>query len=226
MNITWIGHSCFLVHDGTHTLLIDPWIRDNPAGARLPDNARPDLILLTHGHFDHLGESVELSKQFEVPILCMPELAAYCRSQEARAEIINYGGSYRLGNFTIKCVLAFHSSSAGPNRIYAGPPCGYVITSSDQTVYFAGDTCVFGDMKLIGELFKLDVAMLPIGGRTTMDPAEALMAVKWLRPRYVIPMHFNTWEFIRQDPQAFKEAVERETEAKVLLPAPGENITI
>jgi L-ascorbate metabolism protein UlaG (beta-lactamase superfamily) len=223
LKVTYLGHAGFVFESEKAKLLIDPWLTNNPVGAHLPERLPFDLIALTHGHFDHLGDSLELATENGVPILTLPELAAYCKGQGAETELINYGGTFIHHDLAIKCVLAFHSTSAGPERANAPGACGYVVKGRDATVYHAGDTCVFGDMRLIGDQFEIDAALLPIGGRTTMDPEEARLAIDLLHPRTVVPIHFGTWAFIEQDVSAFKSRVEETTTAKVVVLNPGDS---
>lgn len=223
MKVSYLGHAGFIVRSRDATLLIDPWLTENPQGSALPDDVRPDLIALTHGHFDHVGDSLELADRFAVPILTLPELASYCRDRGATTELINYGGSFFQGHTEIKCVLAFHSSSGGTERANAPGACGYVVRDGSVSLYHAGDTCVFGDMKMIGDRSNLEVAVLPIGGRTTMDPEEAMIAIELLRPRHVIPIHFDTWEFIQQDVHHFKSDVESRFDTTVVVLKPGDS---
>lgn len=221
VELTWLGHAGIALRGQTCSLLVDPWMEGNPHGAELPEDFVPSGIFVTHGHADHFGDSMELARRFSVPIVASPEVAAFAARNGVTSELINYGGTYVLEGAEVKCVLAFHSSSIGPDRLYGGNPCGFVIKMDSVTIYHAGDTCLFGDMRLIGETYPLDVAILPIGGRTTMDPDEALKAIQWLKPRRVLPIHFNTWPFIEQDPVAFATRVHTETDAEILSMDPG-----
>lgn len=221
MKATWLGHAAFVLQTDAATVLIDPFISGNSRGADLPDDVRPGAILVTHGHHDHLGDALELSRRFEAPIVAVPELANHCAEQGAASERMNYGGTISVGGVRVTCVPAFHTSSIGPERVFAGNPCGFVVELDGQRVYHAGDTCAFGDMELIARTASLDLALLPIGGRFTMDPAGALVALSLLRPRAVIPMHYNTFPLIDQDADAFARAVREQTQTEPVILEPG-----
>ncbi|MGO4384113.1 metal-dependent hydrolase [Specibacter sp. RAF43] len=220
IEVTWLGHAAFSIRFEEHHVLIDPWL-DNPAstGAKLdPD---PTTLLVTHGHFDHLGQAVELSLAHGIPLIAPGETGIYCKAQGCEAPLINLGGIYRRGNLAVKCVPAVHSTSVGPERAYGGLAAGYVLNLGGFRLYHAGDTALFSDMKLISSRYALDLALLPIGGTSTMGPEDAVDAVRLLEPRFVIPMHFDTWDFISQDAQAFAARIESETSATCILLDPG-----
>jgi len=221
--IRFYGHACFrLEHDGTQ-VLIDPFLTGNPFVPGMPADMKPTTILVTHGHYDHLGDAVELAKQHGATILATPELAGYCARQGAAAEGAHMGGTARFSWGSAKLVPAFHSSSAGPNLdIYVGNPVGFVVRFFGVTFYHPGDTCLFGDMRLIGESSAIDVVYLPIGGLYTMDMDDALKAVQFLQPRVVIPGHYNTFPAIAVDAAGFKARVEATTSARCVILQPGE----
>lgn len=228
MEIIFYGHSCFYLRQGEKGILIDPWLRQNPSVKEFPTNLRPNLIMVSHGHGDHLGDAVEIAKTAECPILSTPEVVHHCAKGGAKIQAGHYGGTVFFDFGQVTFVPAWHSSSVtmGEERIYAGNPCGFVIKFFDRKFYHAGDTALFSDMKLIGERHRLDYALLPIGGLYTMDPIDALQAVKFLNPKAVIPMHYNTWEAVAQNPQEFKTDVEKQTSAKCLILSPGEILQI
>jgi L-ascorbate metabolism protein UlaG (beta-lactamase superfamily) len=213
MRLTWLGHACFLL-EGTRSVLVDPFV---PGG---PIHARPDLVAITHGHDDHLGEAVRLGRK----TIAISEIGKYLRGKGLSVETMNIGGTMVVDGVEFTMTQAIHSSgleSAGPG-FYGGCACGYVIGMDGVRVYHAGDTALFSDMKLIGELYAPDVALLPIGGKFTMGPREAMIAADFIGAPTVIPMHYSTWPPILQDPTAFKKAIERTTDLKVVILPPGE----
>ncbi|HTY51907.1 MAG TPA: metal-dependent hydrolase [Methanomicrobiales archaeon] len=217
MRLTWLGHACFLL-EGTRSVLIDPVV---PGGTI---TAKPDLVAVTHGHDDHLGEAVRLGRK----IIAVSEIGKYLRTKGLEVETMNLGGTVTVEGVEFTMTQAVHSSGlneAGPTA-YGGCACGYVVGMDGVRVYHAGDTALFSDMKLIGDLYRPDVALLPIGGKFTMGPREAMMAANYIGAKTVIPMHYSTWPAILQDPQAFRHAIERTTDLKVVILSPGEAIEV
>lgn len=228
MDITYWGHACFLLEsESGKKIIVDPFIKDNPTAPVKVEDVKVDLVVVTHGHFDHLGDAVEIAKNSGCKIVAMVELANYCSRQGAKAHGMQIGGSYDFGFAKIKLTLAFHSSSIGSDPVqYMGSPVGVLITMDERTIYHAGDTALFGDMALIGRMNSLDVALLPIGDNFTMGPEDGLEAVKMLQPKVVIPMHYNTWELINQDVEAFARQVELKTNATPAILAPRETYLV
>ncbi|MBI5967004.1 MAG: metal-dependent hydrolase [Deltaproteobacteria bacterium] len=226
MEVTFYGHACFSLRQEKTNILIDPWLRQNPMVKEFPADLKPNLILVTHGHADHLGDAVEIAKAADCPILSTPEVGYHCAKGGANILAGHLGGTVRFDFGQVTFVPAWHSSSVtiGEERVYAGNPCGFIIKFYGLRFYHAGDTSLFLDMKLIGERHSLDYAFLPIGGLYTMDPEDALEAVKFLQPRTVIPMHYNTWDRVAQNAEEFKAAVERQTASKCLVMKPGETV--
>jgi L-ascorbate metabolism protein UlaG (beta-lactamase superfamily) len=225
MKIRWLGHSCFLI-TGKDRILIDPYLSGNPVAPLKPSEVECDIICVTHGHSDHIGDAVEIGKRTKAPIVAIFEVASYV-GQWTESFGMNKGGTTRIKGTTIKLVDAVHSSGiAGAEFKHSGGQAAAFIIDSGKKVYHAGDTALFSDMKLIGELDKPDVAMLPIGDLYTMGPKEAALAVSWLNPKFVIPMHYNTWPKIQQDPGEFKQLVESKTKAKVLVLKVGEEVEV
>ena len=217
MHLTYLGHSCILC-EGSKRILIDPFI---PSGDTPPDS---DIVCVTHAHSDHLGETVNLRR----PTIAPNELAKYLIQKGVPAEALNIGGGTVIDGVSITMVQAIHSSwleDAG-DGYYGGPATGYVIRMDGISIYHAGDTALFSDMKLIRDLYHPDVALLPIGGRFTMGPDEAMIAASYIGAPLVIPIHYNTWPKIEQDPIRFKNAIEKTTDIKVAVLAPGERIKI
>lgn len=217
MQITYLGHSCILL-SGTKRVIIDPFIEGGSVRA-----ANPDIVAVTHGHSDHMGEAVALNKK----TIAITELARYLKSKGVPAESMNIGGTHVVDGVSFTMTPAQHSSSIeeAPPGISGGAPAGFVIRMDGTTVYHAGDTGLFSDMKLIGELYHPDIAFLPIGGRYTMGTSEAMIAANYLGAKTVIPIHYNTYDRIAADPDAFKTAIERTTDLAVKILRPGESYT-
>lgn len=217
--LTWYGHSAFLIETETGNILLDPFLSGNPKATVKPDTIQADYILVTHGHGDHLGDAIDIAKNNEATIIAPFELAMYCENQGAKAHPMHIGGAYQFPFGRVKLTSALHGSAAQSDKgfVYTGNPCGFLITVEDKTIYFAGDTGLFYDMKLLGELEQIDVALLPIGGNFTMDATDALKAVEFLKPKLTIPMHYNTFDIIRADPEAFARDCQKQGfKAKVL----------
>ncbi len=220
--IRWLGHAAFEIRVYNKTILIDPWITNPKSPVTLDELDKVDFILVTHDHGDHLGETVEIAKKYDSCVVGVYEVTMKLAEQGIKNVLpLNVGGSIKLtSEIEVSAVPALHSSGCGV-------PVGYVVKTPDIVIYHAGDTGLFLDMELIGRLFNIDLALLPIGGVFTMGPHEAALATLMLRPRYVIPMHYNTFPEIRQDPEQFKDLVERiAPHVKVLILSPGDRVPI
>jgi L-ascorbate metabolism protein UlaG (beta-lactamase superfamily) len=222
VELTWLGHAAFALRVGDTSILIDPWITGNPSSPGLPDGFEPEVIVLTHGHRDHVGDTLELVQRHGCSVVAVAELANYCERQGATVHRFNVGGWVRVADLHVKCVPAVHSSAIAPDGVYGGTPCGVVIETGQGTLYHAGDTEVFLDMQLIGELTPVDLALLPIGGVYTMDAVTAVRAVELLRPRMVAAMHHSTFPALEQDAAAFGREVEARTSARYVDLVVGE----
>lgn len=213
MKITFHGHSCFEIEHGTHRLIIDPFLTGNPVARTKPEDVKVDYILLTHGHGDHLGDTVAIAKNNNAMVIAPHELSVWLGWQGVQTHGMSIGGSYRFEFGRVKMTLAHHGSAVElydqKQIVYMGSPAGYLINLGDKTIYHAGDTGLFSDMKLISMNQPVDLAMLPIGDNYTMGPEDALIAAEWVNAKHVIPMHFNTWPLIEQDGHAFVKALER-----------------
>ena len=223
MKIKWLGHSAFLI-EGSKKVLVDPFITGNDKAPIKPDDIDCDLIAVTHGHGDHLGDAIFISKRKNVPVVAIYELAQYIESKGANAVGMNFGGTYEYEGVKLTMVPALHSAGITEANFShdGGLPAGFIIEIDGKRIYHAGDTGLFGDMKLIGEIYHPDVALLPIGGLFTMDTKLATMAARWIKPKYVIPMHYNTWPPIKANPEEMREDLRREgIELVVLKPGEG-----
>lgn len=226
MKLTWHGHSNFEVEDSLDTI-IDPFFMGNSMADVKWDEVSPDVLVITHGHADHMGDAISIAKETECEIIGVNELAKYMQSRGIDALGSNIGGTIELGPVKYTMVQAVHSNGIDEAGFGwdAGSPAGVVIEDT-SVVYHAGDTALFSDMALIGELYKPKVALLPIGGRFTMDARAAVMAVKLIKPELVVPMHYNTFDVIKADPWKFQKMVEDETDAEAVVMEPGDSIDI
>jgi L-ascorbate metabolism protein UlaG (beta-lactamase superfamily) len=228
LRITWLGHAVVLIQTAKGTnILIDPFIANNPKYPKnyeLPSNI--DYVLLTHGHGDHISDAVPVAKKHGSTVVGIYELTDFIAKQGAEKTIgMNLGGTVQLDDVAVTMVDAKHSSGAQDKNgtHYVGVAAGFVLTpETGPVLYHAGDTCVFGDMHLIGELYKPEVAMLPIGGHFTMDPKEAAMAAKLLGSKTILPIHWGTFPMLTGTPQALAKLVE--PGVRVVEWSPGETV--
>ncbi|WP_046213100.1 metal-dependent hydrolase [Paenibacillus wulumuqiensis] len=212
MKITYYGQSCLLVEEGGKKVIIDPFLSGNPQVNIDLKDIQVDAVILTHGHADHYGDTVEIAQNNNCPVIAIVELAQYAAGKGAPEVVgMNLGGAKQFDGFKVKFTLAFHTSSIqdGDQVVYLGEPAGILLTMGGKTLYHAGDTALFGDMKLIGELNKIDAAALPIGDFYTMGPEDALLAAEWVKAGHVIPVHYNTFPAIEQDGDAFVAALQK-----------------
>ncbi len=224
ITLTWYGHSTLGLETELNKLLIDPYFTNNPAASTVADNVSADYILVTHGHNDHLGDTVGIAKRSGAITISNVEMSIWLEKQGLDAQSLRLGEerSYPFGS--VKLTQAVHGNGL-PDGADAGQPAGFLLTMEGKKLYIAGDTGLFDGMAEIGQE-KLDWAILPIGGFYTMDPTQALQAVKVLSPRKVIPYHYNTWDKIKQSPHAWAVKVEKETTAEVHVMKPGERLTL
>lgn len=223
IKLTYHGHACFTIKTGEYSLIIDPFLKENPLADIKPEDVKVDAILVTHGHFDHLGDAVEISKNCKAPVIAPFELVVYCQNKGAEGHPMHIGGSYNFPFGKVKLTIAHHGSTTDTGA--TGNPCGFLVTLNGKTIYHAGDTGLFMDMKLIGEMNDIDVALLPIGGNFTMDIEDALKAVEFLQPKIAIPMHYNTFDLIKQDPERFVQGLKGSSTKGIVLKV-GESLEI
>lgn len=223
--VTWFGHAAFGLDVGGKRLLIDPFLTDNPAAAVKPDQVSADYILVSHGHADHVGDAVDIARRTKATVISNAEISRWFQAKGIETHAQHLGGGFAYPFGYLKLTPAMHGSGL-PDGSYGGNPAGFLLTAPDgKRLYFACDTGLFGDMRLIGEE-GIDLAALPIGDNFTMGPDDALRAVKLIQPKHVIPIHYNTWGLIAQDPDAWAKRVKAETKAQPHVLKPGESLEI
>jgi len=218
------GHSCIEIQHNEHTIFIDPFIEGNPLSDLKVEEVKCDFIILTHGHDDHFGSTLEIAKKNDALVITMVELSDYLYSKDIKTHGMNLGGSFNFPFGRVKMTIAHHSSST-PNGVYTGAPAGVILTMGEKNIYHAGDTALFYDMKLIGEMNKIDYAFLPIGDNFTMGIDDAVKAAEFLNADTIIPIHYNTFDVIKADPNEFKRKIESIGKKCSVLKA-GESINL
>jgi L-ascorbate metabolism protein UlaG (beta-lactamase superfamily) len=225
MDIRFLGHACFELTDGDTRVLIDPFLTGNPKAAAEAGDMNPTVILLTHGHADHLGDTVDIAKRVGCPVVAIVELANEI-SGDGVEQVFdpNYGGTVKFDWGWVKLTPAWHTAVSPGGTPHM--PAGLLIELGGKTIYHLGDTALFSDLKLIAHRGDaIDVALVPIGGHYTMDRLDAVEAVKFVEPKAVIPCHYDTFPPIETDANAFKSDVEGATSATVQILQPGETFT-
>lgn len=208
MKLKYFSHSAFqITTDNGKIILIDPFLTGNPTAPISAENVEADYIILTHAHGDHIGDAIGIAKRCDSLIIAVNELADYSISNGLKAYNMHIGGSHNFDFGTVKFTIAHHGSLT-PDGKYGGEPAGVIITVDGKSIYHTGDTGLFYDMKLIGEMNKIDYMLLPIGDNFTMGITDAIKAVELANPGVAIPMHYNTFPVIEADPQEFKSKVE------------------
>lgn len=227
MEVTFLGHAAVSITTKSHTILIDPFLTGNALASVRADEVKADAILVTHGHSDHLGDTVAIAKRTGALVVACAELAGWLKQQGVSVHAMHLGGSHEFPFGWVKFTLAFHGAGIDTPQgtVYGGNPVGILFRSDGKTIYHAGDTALFSDMRLIGQRHLLDLAMLPIGDNYTMGPDDALYAAELLAPKAVMPMHYDTFELIHQDAHAFVEQV-RAKGIQAYEVKPGESVEI
>jgi L-ascorbate metabolism protein UlaG (beta-lactamase superfamily) len=223
VDIRFLGHACFELRAGDTSVLIDPFLSQNPKAAAAPDELEPDVVLLTHGHADHIGDTVDIAKRAGATVVAIVELANES-GQDGVENVFdpNLGGTVKFDWGWVKLVPAWHTAVTPKGTPHT--PAGLLVNIGDTLVYHLGDTCLFSDLQLIARRGDhVDVAIVPIGGHYTMDRYDAVVAVEFVNPTTVIPCHYDTFPPIETDAQAFKAEVESDTSAQCVLLAPGES---
>ena len=219
--LTWYGHATMGIETGGQQLLIDPFFTGNPVCTVRADRVKADYILVSHGHDDHLGDAIPIAKRTGATVISNNEIAVWAGNQGVKSHGQHIGGGHQYPFGYLKLTQALHGSCL-PDGSNGGNPAGFLLTTTDgKKIYLACDTGLFSDMQLIGEE-GIDLAVLPIGDNYTMGPEDALRAVKMIRPKHVIPVHYNTWELISQDPIAWAKQVDAETGAQAYVLKPGD----
>jgi L-ascorbate metabolism protein UlaG (beta-lactamase superfamily) len=225
VDVRFLGQSAFELKAGGTTVLVDPFLTGNPLAAATADEMSPDVILLTHGHADHLGDTVDIATRTGATVVAIVELAAELADAGCETINPNFGGTVAFDWGWVKLVPAWHTA-VSPNGT-PHMPAGLLIHIGDHLIYHLGDTCLFSDMQLIGRRGdRIDLALVPIGGHFTMDRFDAVTAVELIRPDQVIPMHYNTFPPIETDAQAFKSDVQNAGFSQVVVLDPGQTHTV
>jgi L-ascorbate metabolism protein UlaG (beta-lactamase superfamily) len=226
--IIYHGHSTLEIHTGPHRLQLDPFYSSNPLADVKADAVNPTHILLSHAHWDHTEDVVAIANRTGAPVIACFEIAVHLQKQGVKnTHPMNHGGSMTFPFGKATMTVAFHTSS-WPDGTYGGQPAGWILELDrpKKTIYFAGDTALFSDMKLLGELYPIDLACLPIGDNFTMGPAHAIKAARFLNAKSVLPLHYNTWPPITQDPQKFATDLQNQTGIKCHPLKPGESFEL
>ncbi len=223
LKATFLGHSCVMATDGKYNIIIDPFLTGNSQATLNADQIKVDYVLVTHGHGDHLGDAVPIAMKNGATIIAPNELGIYVEKQGAKAHKMHIGGAFNFPFGRVKLTIAHHGSAAGDGLIYTGNPCGFLISMGGRVMYHSGDTGLFYDMKLIGDMNKIDLAFLPIGDNFTMGIEDAVKAVEFLHPKTVVPIHYKTWPIIDTEPKEFAARLQGSATKAVIL-KPGESI--
>ena len=221
MEVRFLGHAAFELADGDATVLIDPFLTGNPKSAISADDAAASTILLTHGHGDHIGDTVGIAKRTGAPVVAIVEIARELADEGVDVRDPNMGGTVKFDWGWVKLVPAWHTSTTPKGT--ANTPAGLLINFKDTVIYHLGDTCVFSDLQLVGKHHPIDIALMCIGGHYTMDRVDAVDAAELIGAKAVIPCHYNTFPPIETDAQVFKSDVESATQSNVVVLDPGQS---
>jgi L-ascorbate metabolism protein UlaG (beta-lactamase superfamily) len=220
MDVRFLGHACFTLSNGDTTVLIDPFLTGNPKAAIAADDVNATTILLTHGHADHIGDTIAIAKRTGAPVAAITELAGEIGEEGVESFDPNMGGTVKFDWGWVKIVPAWHTSTTPKGTV--NTPAGLLINFQDAVVYHLGDTALFSDLQLVGKRHPIDIALMCIGGHYTMDRIDAVDAAAFVGAKTVIPCHYNTFPPIETDAQAFKSDVESATGSSVAVLEPGD----
>jgi L-ascorbate metabolism protein UlaG (beta-lactamase superfamily) len=223
MEVRFLGHACFELSDGDTTLLIDPFLSGNPKAAIAAADAAATTILLSHGHGDHYGDTVDIAKRTGATVVAITEIAGEIAEEGVDVRDCNLGGTAKFDWGTVKLVPAWHTSTTPKGTV--NTPAGLLIEFGGKRVYHLGDTCLFSDLQLVKRYGRIDVAIMPIGGHYTMDRFDAVVAAEWVGADTVIPCHYGTFPAIETDVDAFKSDVQNAGAAEVAILGPGDTHT-
>jgi L-ascorbate metabolism protein UlaG (beta-lactamase superfamily) len=223
VKVIYHGHSNIEIHAGGHQIQVDPFYDGNPLADVKAVKVNPQFIFLTHAHFDHTADAESIARRTGAIIASNYEITSHYEAKGLKTSPMNHGGTCTFPFGTAHLTIAFHTSSF-PDGSYGGQPGGWIIQMGGRTIYHAGDTALFGDMELIGRLFSIDLACLPIGDCFTMGPQHAMMAAKMLKAKAVMPIHFNTFPQIMQDGAAFTRDLEKQHGIKGLSLVAGQSV--
>ncbi len=225
VKVFWYSHACLLIETGQTKLLVDPFLTGNPLAPVKAEEVEADFVFVSHGHGDHLGDAVEIAKRCNATVVSNFEIQNWISGQGVeKTHPLHIGGGFDFPWGRVKLTIAHHGSAL-PDGSYGGNPCGFLFYVEDKKIYHACDTGLFYDMKLIGEE-GIDLAVIPIGDNFTMGPEDALRAVKLIQPALVLPIHYNTFDVIKQEPGSWAKQVEEQTGAKVKVLSPGESLEL
>ncbi len=223
--LTWLGHGSWSIATGDHTVLLDPFLDDSPTSPVKADAVAADFILVSHGHFDHVSDAVKIARRTGATVIANFEVCQWLANAGVeKTHAQNIGGAFDHPFGNVKMTIAHHSSSM-PDGSYGGEPAGFLLTLAEATIYFACDTALFADMKLIGRS-GIDLAVVPIGDNFTMGPADSVEAVNLIQPKRVAPAHYNTWPPIEQDAQAWANEIRAQTKAEPVVVSPGGKFSV
>jgi len=225
VKVIWYSHACLLIDTGDTKLLVDPFLTGNPMAPVSVEEIKADYIFVSHGHGDHMGDTVEIAKRCNATVVSNFEIQNWLTSQGVqKTHPLHIGGGFDFPWGRVKLTIAHHGSAL-PDGSYGGNPCGFIFYVQGKKIYHACDTGLFYDMKLIGEE-GIDLAVIPIGDNFTMGPEDALRAVKLIQPAIVLPIHYDTFDIIKQDPTSWAKKVEEEARVKVRVLKPGEGLEL
>ena len=218
VKLTWLGHATWMVESEKHSLIIDPFLTENPVATYPADEVKVDFVLLTHGHFDHIADAASIANRCQATLVASYEVATWFAEKHSVANTLgmNIGGAVSMPFGRLKMTHAIHSSQL-PDGSYGGPAAGFVIEIAGKRIYFSGDTALYSDMQLTGRM-GIDVAVLPVGDLFTMGPEDSIQATQWLQSKYVLPSHHGTWPPIEQDITAWAQQVNAHTSTQAIVP--------